>query len=438
MRDTADPLTSTARASAARARDRAHVWHTWSPIDADRTELMVVRGEGHRVWDVDGREYLDAGSLNSTCGYRHPEVVAALTAQLDRLHHFDLATATHDRAGLLAERLAGHLPAGMAKTLFVNSGSEGVEAAMIMAACWSSYRGENRTRVVSLARGYQGATMVSRSLSALPRNQNPLSPPLPVTMVDLPCATEDVRRPAALAPLLAAFDRAVNDHPDGPPLAVVVEPFLNVGGGVVLPEGFLRGVRELCDASGALLVLDEVFTAYGRSGRMFACVREDVAPDILVSGKGLGGGYVPIGAVSARARVHDEFRNDPVVGGLRYGHTTSGHALGVTAALACLDVLEKDRLVERADELGGRMLRRLAALSDLDGVLDVRGLGLILVVQTPSAEHAAAVLARGRRAGVLLRQQGDAVMVVPPLTVDDEAATEITDATLSLIRAELA
>lgn len=251
----------------------------------------------------------------------------------------------------------------MPKTLFVNSGSEGFEAALMIASAYWSHLGRPRSRVVGFARGYQGSTLLTRSMSTLPRSRHLLRSPVDATLVELPLPPKELRRPESAPLLLAAFERALYENPEDPPAAVVVEPFLNVGGAIVLPPGFLRGLHELCDATGTLLIVDEVFTAYGRSGRMFASLREDVAPDILVSSKGLSGGYVPIAAVNVQQRIHDTFGQDPVIGGLRYGHTTSGHSVACAAALATLDVVEKGGLVERAEHLGGVMLDRLAPLA---------------------------------------------------------------------------
>lgn len=423
----ADPAALTVDTEAVRERDRRHVWHTWTPLAADRSALTVSHGSGHHVWDIDGRAYVDASALNSTCGYAHPDVLRAITDQASRLHHFDLSVAGHQPAGLLAERLAGHLPADMTKTLFVNSGSEGFDAAVMMAVSYWAHLGRPRSRVVTFARSYHGATLLSRSLSTLPRNRHLLDAPLPVTRVELPLEPRELRHEEALPDLLTAFEQAIGDDPDDLPAAIVVEPFLNVGGAVVLPPGFLRELRALCDATGTLLVLDEVFTAYGRCGAMFATLREGVTPDILVSSKGLSGGYVPIAAVTVRQHVHDTFDRDPVIGGLRYGHTTSGHAVACAAALATLDVLEKQRLPQRAERLGADLLHRLAPLADAPVVVDVRGLGLIVVVETTSPELATQVLARAREGGLLLRQVGAAVMAVPPLVIDDEGATAVVD-----------
>ncbi|PGH46877.1 aspartate aminotransferase family protein [Streptomyces sp. Ru87] len=416
----------------ARARDRRHLWHTWTPLTADRSELMLTHGEGYRVWDADGNEYVDGTSsaLSAICGYAHPEVTAAVTRQLGRLHHFDLSRGSHEPAGRLAERLASYLPPELSRTLFVNSGSEGFDAAMLIAAGYWQHVGTPRSRMVTFALGYHGATLLSRDLSALPRVAHPFRSPLPVTRVELPVTAAEARRPESLPLLLDAFEKAIGDDPDDVPAAVVVEPFLNVGGGIVLPPGFLRGLRDLCDARGTLLVLDEVFTAYGRSGRMFACRREDVEPDILITSKGLTSGYVPLAAVTVQQRIHESFGRDPILGGIRYGHTNSGHAVACAAALATLDVLDRENLVARAEHYGTYLRARLAGLTGADEVTDVRGTGLAVVVETRSGDTAAALLVRAQARGLLLRPQGPegkAVLIAPPLILDAEGAEFITD-----------
>ncbi len=411
-------------ASQVRARDRRYVWHPWSPLSTDRSSLTLTHGIGYRVWDIDGKEYIDGSSLNSTCGYAHPGVAAAAQRQLLALHGLDLSVASHPAVGALAQRLASHLPEALAKHVFVNSGSEGIEAAVLIAASYWEHMGERRPGIVAFARGYHGSTVLSRSLTALPRVGHPFQAPFPVTHVEFPVAPRELRRPEALAPLLQRFRDAIGS-PSGPPMAVVVEPFINVGGGVVLPTGFLRGLRELCDDSGTLLVVDEVFTGYGRCGRMFACQREDVEPDILVSSKGLASGYLPIAAVAVERRIHDSFELDRFIGGLRYGHTTSGHAVACAAALATLDLIEKEQLPARADHFGSLLLERFAALAGRGQLRDVRGLGLIIVLELAAMEAATRVVARARESGLLLRQHGEVIMLVPPLSIDAEGISAI-------------
>jgi adenosylmethionine-8-amino-7-oxononanoate aminotransferase len=428
--------TGTARldAQAFRERDRRFVWHPWSPLSADRARLMFSRAFGDRVWDVDGKEYIDASSLNTTCGYGHPHVIDAITRQLRTFHGFDLSLGSQEPVGLLAERLAGLLPGQLSKTLFVNSGSEAFEAAIFIASSYWAHVERPRRSVVAFARGYHGSTLISRSLTGLPRVGHPFQRPLPVVHVELPAAPREIRHPDSLAPLLKAFEKALDVGDSDRPMAVVVEPLLNVGGGVVLPRGFLSGLRKLCDEARTLLIIDEVFTGYGRTGRMFACEHEDIEPDILVSSKGLGGGYMPIAAVTVPPRIHDSFAKDPHIGGLRYGHTTSGHAVACAAALATLDVLENERLVDRSALLGRRLLDRLTPLVNAHRVTDVRGLGLIIIIEMESMDAATGVTARAEQAGLLLRQHGENILMVPPLTIADADADTMAERLEQAIR----
>jgi adenosylmethionine-8-amino-7-oxononanoate aminotransferase len=418
-----------------RDRDDRYLWHPWSPPASDSPWMTITRGDGYRVLDIEGREYIDASAMNSTCGYAHPYLTQAVSNQMSRLHHVDLSYNSHEMAGLLAERLSSYLPETLPKTLFVNSGSEGLEAALMIAATYWSHIGQARSRVVAFTAGYHGSTLISRSLSGLPFTGHPFRAPLTMAHVDLPAPAREVRRPEYLPPLLAAFEEAFG-APDDLPMAVVVEPLLNVGGGIVLPPGFLRGLRELCDATGTLLIVDEVFTGYGRTGRMFACQREDVTPDILVSSKGLSGGYMPITAVTVQRHIPEAFSTDNAAGGrggllsgsgLLYGHTTSGHAVACAAALATLDIVDKHGLVERADHLGAQLLGRLAPLAGTGQVIDVRGLGFVVSVEMSSAQEATRMLLRARETGLLLRQQGPVIMAVPSLITDEEGIAAIAD-----------
>lgn len=414
---------------AIRSRDRRHVWHPWSPLTIDRSALTAVRGDGYRIWDVDGRQYIDGtgGALSLTCGYSHPRLVTAMSEQAGHLHHFDLSIASHELAGRLAERIAGLLPDPLDRVLFVNSGSEGIEAAVLMTTGYWAHQGTPRKRFVSLTDGYHGSTVVCKSLSGLPRVAHGFAPPVPVSHVDLPFPAREMRSPAALDCLIAALDRAIGDDPADRPAAVVVEPFLNVGGGIELPAGSLRAIRQLCDERHTLLVLDEVFTAYGRCGAMFACLREGVTPDVIVSSKGLASGYVPISAVVATNAIYETFRQDPAIGGLRYGHTMSGHALGCVAALTTIDIIEDEGLAARAEDLGSRLRARLERLVG-PALVDVRGMGLIVAMELASQDAADEVLAAAREAGVLLRPHGPVLMVVPALTIDEAGIDAVADA----------
>lgn len=427
-------LTGTQEAETAtseRVRDSCYVWHPWSRNEGERERLMIVRGSGSRVWDSAGGEYFDAASLNSTCGYAHPAVVEAAREQMQTLHGIDMSATNHPVAGRLAELIASHLPPDLSRTLLLNSGSEGIEAALMIASWHSRHVGEQRRRVVTFARGYHGSTTLARSLSGLPPTSHPFDSPIEVTQVELPLPPAELKDPSAAPALVAAFAAAMDEAGAASPLAVLVEPMLNVGGGVLLPPGFLVGLRELCDRTGALLILDEVFTGYGRTGQMFAFQHEDMAPDILVSSKGLTGGYGPMSAVTARQEIYASFDRDDIIGGLRYGHTTGGHAVSCAIALATLGVIEREGLVDNARVRGGELLAQLTPLQAAPSVLDVRGAGLIVVIEMAEYDAATELVRACQDRGVMVRQQGNAVLVCPPLTLTSEEVLTIAERILA-------
>src|SRR3990167_6458866 len=366
-----------------RQRDQKYLCHPWSPLSVDRSELTLVRGNGYRVWDIEGKEYIDASSLNMICGYAHKALIKTIDEQFHKLQGIDMSTASNVPAGLLAERIAHYLPEGFTKTLFVNSGSEGLEAAVFMAASYWDQIGQPRSHIVTFNRGYHGSTLLDRNLSGLPRVGHPFGQVIPVTYISLPTEPRNMRTEAALQELLLAFEKVLTGG-NKPPMAVIVEPFLNVGGGVVLPNGFLSGLRNICDKSGALLILDEVFTGYGRTGKMFAFQHEGAIPDILVTSKALASGYMPIAAVNVKDKIYESFSNEEKIGGVRYGHTTSGHAVACAAALTTLNILEKDQLIVSAAYFGILLLEYFKAYLGRNHVVDVRGFGLIFVVEMSS------------------------------------------------------
>ena len=401
----------------------AHLWHPWSAFGA--TVPTMVAGSGCRVVDRSGKSYIDAisGALNVSCGYGQTSIVDAATRQMLRLPHFDGMTATHAPAAELAARLADLLPGTLSRVLFANSGSEANEAAVRMVMDYWRNVGTPRERFITLQVGYHGSTMITQYLSGLSFVSQPSIAPFPVARVTLPSAASQLRALGAADLLLAEFEKSM-DAGEGPAAAVVIEPLPNVGGGVVLPPGFLRGLRELCDSRGTLLVVDEIFTGFGRTGRMFAVDHEDITPDVMTVSKGISSGYVPLSAVAATERIYASY-DGAEIPVLRYGHTTSGHAVACAVALAVLDVIHEHKLVENADQRGNQLLSGLLGLTSTQGVSDVRGLGLCTVVQMDSPDRAAAVKARAKDLGALLRVQDCSVMAIPPLIVDAADVDEL-------------
>ncbi|WP_326693833.1 aminotransferase family protein [Streptomyces sp. NBC_01766] len=415
--------------------DRRHLLHPWTPM-GDPEQLLIVSGEGCDVTDSYGRTYLDgrSGQFNATLGYGHPRVLAAIQEQAGKLMTYALLGSSNEPAVLLAAKLAELLGEPLSRTLFCNSGSEASEAAVRIVRMYHTLQGQpERTTVISLADGYHGTTSGTTAMSASPIAWAGCGPrPGGFVQIATPrcaqCASGAAHDPCAV-PGPEALEEAVLAQGAENVAAFFVEPVLGVGGLLPLPAGYLRGVRDICDRYGVLLVVDEVTTGLGRTGAWFAHQREGITPDIVTTAKGLTSGYAPLAAVTMTTAIADVFATDPMLGGLRHGHTTSGHAMGAAAALAVLRVIEEDGLIEHAAAVGERLCSQLTArLKGLDGVRDVRGVGLLAGIEFDSFPRASQVVAACRRAGVVVRSEGPVLFVSPPLIVTEEQVDRIVDA----------
>ncbi|MDO8308870.1 MAG: acetylornithine transaminase [Actinomycetota bacterium] len=357
--------------------------------------VLLVRGQGSRVWDDEGREYVDllAGIAVNALGHADPRLVAAVTGQLSTLGHTSNLAATLP-AIELAERLVALAGWEDGRAFFCNSGAEANEAAFKLA------RLTGRTGMVVAAGSFHGRTMGALALTAQPAKQDPFRPlPGDVTVVEYGDA--------------AALRGAVTDAT----AAIVLEPIQGEAGVVVPPDGYLAAARDAADASGALLILDEVQTGIGRTGTWFAHSAAGIAPDVMTLAKGLGGG-LPIGAVLARGRAAALF------GPGSHGSTFGGNPVSCAAALAVLDALEQDGLPERATLLHQVLAGALVARSS--GLVDhVRGRGLLIaaVLRTPMA---AALEAAARHHGLIVNAVApNAIRLAPALSISD---VDIADA----------
>ena len=358
--------------------------------------IMLVRGSGSRVWDDEGGEYIDliAGIAVNAIGHAHPRYVEAVSAQLSTLGHTSNLYAT-EPAIALAERLirlAGN-PEN-ARVFFCNSGAEANEAAFKIA------RLSGRSGMVVAAGSFHGRTMGSLALTAQPAKQDPFRP-LPGDVSVVPYDDAEALR------------TAVSDQT----AAVFLEPIQGEGGVVVPSDGYLAAARRVCDANGALLVLDEVQTGIGRTGRWFAHQREKVVPDIMTLAKGLGGG-LPIGAVLASGRAADLLEPGS------HGSTFGGNPVVASAALAVLDIIEDEGLLARASMLNARLSGELVAASH--GLVDyVRGHGLLLGAVI-AGDHAKAIERSARAQGLLVNAIGSRVVrLAPALTITDDDVDEV-------------
>ncbi|GHH80470.1 aspartate aminotransferase family protein [Kitasatospora indigofera] len=418
------------------ADDEHFLWHSWSPSGtAGRGGMVVTGGRGCEVTTADGRTFLDAraGMFNATLGYGRTDVAEAMHAQALQLATYTLTQAATVPAIELARRIAGLTgEAELSRTFFCHSGSEANETAVKVARQFHALRGEaGRRTILTLADGYHGSTLATAAMSQIPAARAG-NHPLPAGFVHAPaprCAECAARRPhrTCTPPGPEAIEQALLAAGPETVAAIVLEPVLGVAGVWPLPAGYLRRVRELCDEYGVLLVLDEVMTGIGRTGTWFGYQHHGISPDIVTLCKGLGAAYATVSSVTVRQSVYEAFAADPLMGGLRHGFTTGGHATACAGALAVLDAVEREGLVAGAARTGAQLLQRLAKLRSLPAVHDVRGAGLLLAVEFDTVEQAALVDEAMADDGVLARLQGAAVTLAPPLVLTDEQAERIAD-----------
>ena len=342
--------------------DHAHLWHPFTQmrewLAAD--PLVIDAGDGNYLIDADGRRYLD-GVSSLWCnvhGHRHPEIDAAIRAQLERVAHTTLLGLASPPSAELAARLAAIAPAGLTRVFYSDAGATAVEIALKLALQYWRLRGEDRPRFVALVDGYHGDTLGAMSVGFSEPFHRFYTPLLPVERVPAPYVlrrTTGVDEDAALAGALAQLEAALRRH-HGTIAAVVLEPLMQGAAGMwPQPAAYLPAVRELTRRYDTLLVCDEVATGFGRTGRLFACDHTGTAPDLLTLGKGLTGGYLPLAATLATEEIFRAFLGPyEEYTAFFHGHTFTGNALACAAALASLESLHAGAAREPATESAAR------------------------------------------------------------------------------------
>jgi acetylornithine/N-succinyldiaminopimelate aminotransferase len=373
--------------------------------------VALTRGQGCRVWDADGREYLDliAGIAVSSLGHAHPAVVEAVSHQVASIAHTSNLF-LHEREVELAERLLGLLGAE-GRVFFTNSGTEANEAAVkLTRRFWGTGHGGARGYVVAAEGGFHGRTMGALALTGKAQIRRPFGP-YGVDVRFVPYGDPAALRAAVTSECAAVF----------------LEPALGEGGVVPAPGGYLRAARDICAATGAVFVLDEIQSGIGRTGTWFAHQRDGVVPDVLTLGKGLGGG-LPIGACIGLGSFGS------VLGKGDHGSTFGGNPVACAAALAVLDVIERDGLLSHAAEVGDLLRTGITAVAHplLAGVRG-RGLWLAAVLNRPAAADVERVC---RQTGFLVNAvQPDALRLAPPLILDAAEAQSFLDAFPAILAA---
>ena len=400
------------------------LWHPFAAMGkVEGHELVLTRGEGCRVWDADGNEYLDAtaGLWFCNVGHGRAEIADAVAEQLRTLaaHHV-FGDHANEPALELARRLADLAPVDDAAVFFGTGGGEAIDtAAKIVRRYWALQGKPERTVIVSRRFAYHGTNAYGTSLSGIPAVRDGYG-----TLVgDVAEVAHD--DPADLERALAELgDRAA---------AFLGEPMIGAGGAIPPPDGYWEAVERICRARDVLLIADEVISGFGRLGRWFGCERYGFRPDLMTCAKGISSGYVPLSAVVVAGHVREPFwREDaaPFV----HGGTYAGHPAACVAGLANLDIVERERLVERVGTLEPVLGELLGRLRDLPGVADVRSVGLAGAVEldaTLLAEHpavGASVVLAARRHGLLSRLlRGVALQISPPFVVTESELETIVD-----------
>ena len=405
------------------------LWLPYAQMQTAAPPLLAAWTEGCRIGLADGRVLVDGiASWWTAChGYNHPHIRAAVTEQLGRMPHVMLGGLVHPQALRLAERLSAMLPGDLGRVFFAESGSVAVEVAIKMAVQYWLNRGvRGRTRLVAFRGGYHGDTLATMAVCDPEEGMHSLfSGVLPLHhIVDLP---RDTASEAALDSLLAAEGHGI--------AAILVEPLVQGAGGMLFHDAeVLRRLRRLADRHGVLLILDEIFTGFGRTGAMFACAAAGIVPDIVTLSKALTGGTMALSAAVARETVFAAFLSDDPMRALMHGPTYMGNPLACAAANASLDLFEREDRLGQVAAIAAQLACELEPCRTLPGVVDVRVLGAIGVVQVEGIADMNRLKADLVAQGVWIRPFRDIVYLTPSFTVSPEELSRLGGA----IRAVLA
>ncbi|MGB2595650.1 MAG: adenosylmethionine--8-amino-7-oxononanoate transaminase [Pseudolabrys sp.] len=408
------------------AKGLEHIWLPYAQMKTVPPPLAVVRTHGTRITLADGRELIDGiASWWTAChGYNHPHIRQAVEAQLASMPHVMFGGLVHEQAFVLARRLTKLLPDDLTRVYFSESGSVAVEVAMKMATQYWINRGiRGKNRFVAFKGGYHGDTTGAMAVSdpdagmhaafagVLPRHH----------IVDLP--DDD-----------STLDQLLTERGDTV-AAMIVEPLVQGAGGMTFHDArALRRLRALADRYDVLLIFDEIFTGFGRTGTMFACEHAGVAPDIITLSKALTGGTLPLAATIATRMIFDAFWSDDPKKALMHGPTYMANALGCAAANASLDLFEREPRLRQVADIAIALEQGLAPCRDFPNVKDVRVKGAIGVVELDRIDDLNALRTQFIEQGVFIRPIGNVIYLTPAFTISSDELKTLTDAILKTVR----
>lgn len=407
----------------------SHIWLPYTQMKTSVPPPAVARTYGTRIVLTDGRELVDGiASWWTAChGYNHPHIRVAVEKQLSVMPHVMLGGLVHEQALTLSTRLAALLPGELNHVFFSDSGSVAVEVAMKMAAqYWLNQGVKSRTKFLSFKGGYHGDTFATMAVADPEEGMHAHFAGLlrHEYVVDLPREEKSI----------ASFEVFLDAHAHEI-AAILIEPMVQGAGGMLFhSEQVLRRVRAAADQHGLLLICDEIFTGFGRTGVMFASESAEVVPDIITLGKGLTGGTLPLAATVASKKIFDAFLSDDFSHALMHGPTYMGNALACAAANASLDLFERENRLLAANEIGKQMTHGLGPCLKVTGVKDVRVRGAVGVVELHKINGLAALKKALLEQGVWIRPFRNIVYLTPALTIDEGDLEKLTSAIVRVLR----
>ncbi len=406
-----------------------HIWLPYAQMKTAPAPLPVASTRGSRIVLSDGRELIDGiASWWTAChGYNHPHIRHAVEMQLATMPHVMLGGLVHEQALRLAGRLAGLLRGDLNHVFFSESGSVAVEVAMKMAVQhWINRGAVGKSQFVAFKAGYHGDTTGAMAISDPEASMHTVFAGVlrKCCVVDLP---ENSATTTALEKLIAEHSETI--------AGIIVEPLVQGAGGMKFHDtSVLRRLRTLADKHDMLLIFDEIFTGFGRTGGMFACDQAEIAPDIITLSKALTGGTLPLAATIATRQVFDAFWSDDPKKALMHGPTYTGNALACAAANASLDLFEEEPRLRQVADISAAMERDLAACRDVPIVKDVRVRGAIGVVELNHVDDLDSLRTHFIEQGVFIRPIGNVIYLTPAFTISSDELKTLTDAVVKTVR----
>jgi adenosylmethionine---8-amino-7-oxononanoate aminotransferase len=408
-----------------------HIWLPYTQMQSAELPVPIVSASGVRLHLEDNRELIDGiSSWWTAChGYAHPHILKSVRDQLEKMPHIMFGGLAHEPAYKLAARLAAMLPGDLNHAFFTESGSVAVEVALKMAVQFWLNQGERRTKFISFCGGYHGDTFATMSICDPEEGMHKLFRGVVPEqfVVDLP-DTKESRE--ALGRLLSERAKEI--------AAIIIEPLVQAAGGMRFHNAsILAELKKLCDQHNVLLIFDEVFTGFARTGSMFACEQAAVTPDIICLGKALTGGTVPLAATIATTKIFNAFLSDDPTksadAALMHGPTYMAYPLGCSAANASLDLFESDPRLQQVRAIEAQLTEELAPCRKARGVRDVRVRGAIGAVQMKTPVDAVRLRAQFVDKGCWIKPFGDVIYLTPPFVIESNDLSKLTRAIAEVV-----